>query len=364
MTYAAYFILGFLILQLLVAFANVVFSDNLKLQETDSSDVKLSVLIPARNEENNIGNVLSDLSKIQNNIVEILVYNDHSEDKTEEIIQNFTEKDHRIKLISAEELPQNWLGKNFACHQLSLKASGAYFLFLDADIRIKSDLIENTLQYAQIKDIDLLSIFPEQKMKTFSEKITVPNMHYILLSLLPLPLVKLASGFPSLAAANGQFMLMKSKIYKKYLPHLEHKNSRAEDIEIARFLKKQGKNVTCLTGISHITCRMYHNLNEAIEGFTKNVTFFFGKSHFVALVFWFITTLGFVPLWCVLGLRGIAYFVVIQILIRIFVSIKSRQNILENVLFMPLQQVLLGVFIFKSIKNKFIDNLEWKGRKI
>ena len=109
---------------------------------------------------------------------------------------------------------------------------------------------------------------------------------------------------------------------------------------------------------------MYHNLDEAIEGFVKNVTFFFGKSHFVALVFWFITTLGFVPLWCVLGLRGIAYFVVIQILIRILVSIKSRQNILENVLFMPLQQVLLGVFIFKSIKNKFTNNLEWKGRKI
>ncbi len=364
MIYIAYLILTFLLLQLFVTVANAVFAEKLRLQKMDVSNVKLSVLIPARNEEKNIGNILSDLSKIKENITEILVYNDFSLDETENIIKRCIKYDNRVKVIAPKDLPENWLGKNFACHQLSLNAKGDYFLFIDADISVKNNSILSAIQYVKKNNIDLLSIFPVQKMMTFAEKITVPNMHYILLSLLFLPFVKLITFFPSLSASNGQFMLIKSDVYKEQKPHSTFKNSRAEDIEIARHFKRKRKKVSCVTGISDVSCRMYHSLSEAIDGFSKNVNYFFGNSYILSVIFLVITTFGFIPLYLVFGWLGILMFFVLQILIRIFVSVHSKQNIVSNTTLFVFQQIMLGVFIFKSIQYKITNNLEWKGRKI
>jgi len=120
----------------------------------------------------------------------------------------------------------------------------------------------------QQRQCDLMSIFPTQEMYTLGEKITVPNMQIILLTLLPLPLVRL-SGFPSLSAANGQFMLFRRDTYEKIEPHKQFRKSRAEDIEIARHMKRLRLRVSCLTGERDVRCRMYHSLAEAVEGFSK-----------------------------------------------------------------------------------------------
>ena len=364
MIFAAYFILAFLFLQTMVAFANLLFREKLKERKVDVESIKLSVLIPTRDEEKNIANILSDLVEANENISEILVYNDHSIDKTAEIIADFARRDSRVKLILPQPLPKNWLGKNFACYQLALHAVGDYFLFADADIRVKKTLITKSLQYTDYYNIGLLSIFPKQQMRSFAEKITVPNMHYILLSLLVLPLVRLAARFSSLSAANGQFMLFKSDVYRRLSPHSTFKNSRAEDIEIARYLKRKGEKVSCITGISEVTCRMYRSLNEAVGGFSKNVVYFFGKSNLVAILFWLMTTLGFILVWMVLGIKGVLWAFAAQLATRIFVSIHSRQNVIENICFMPFQQLTLGIFILNSLLKKTSNKMEWKGRKI
>ncbi len=92
--------------------------------------------------------------------------------------------------LSGTTLPEGFTGKNHACHQLSLSARGDYFLFMDADVRVKGALLEEALSWMLKKDLALLSIFPVQKMKSFGEKISVPLMNWILLSLLPLPLIR------------------------------------------------------------------------------------------------------------------------------------------------------------------------------
>lgn len=364
MIYIAYFILFFIVLQLLIAFANFVFREKLTSKKSPDSNLKISVLIPARNEEANIGNILSDIIQTDKNIVEIVVYDDFSSDNTAKIVSEFKLKDSRIKLLPPKEMPAGWLGKNFACHQLSLNAAGDYFLFIDADIRIKNSLINKTLSYVEENGADLLSIFPKQEMRSFAEKITVPNMQIILLSLLFLPFVKLIRSFPSISASNGQFMLIKSSVYRELLPHLTYKGSSAEDIEIAKYFKKKRKKVSCITGISDITCRMYHSLNEAVNGFSKNVIYFFGGSYLLSFLFWTITTLGFIPLWIAFGWKGLVSFYAIQILTRLFISLHSRQSVIENVIFMIFQQMMLGVFIVNSLISKKTKRLEWKGRKI
>ncbi|MDD2191785.1 MAG: glycosyltransferase family 2 protein [Bacteroidales bacterium] len=361
--YIAFFVLGFSFLQLIVGLMNWVYGVRLKEKSSSTLKKAISILIPARNEEYNIGSLLSDLIQTGDNIIEIIVFDDESTDKTAEIVEEYSIKDKRIKLIKSQGLDEGWLGKNFACHKLSLLAKGDYLLFLDSDVRIKNKVIERSLDYVIREKLDFLSIFPFQNMLSFGEKISIPNMNFILLSLLPLPLVSL-SKFPSLAAANGQFMLFDNNTYKEIEPHKLFKNSKAEDIEISRHYKKLGKNINCLASVKDVSCRMYNGLPDAIQGFSKNVNYFFGNSYILAILFWIITTFGIILVLLVQSLDLFLIYIITIILTRIYISLTSNQNILENILYIIPQQVILGIIIYKSIFNKRNKQFKWKDRMI
>lgn len=135
---------------------------------------------------------------------------------------------------------------------------------------------------------------PKQVIKTFGERITVPNMNYILLSLLPLILVR-KSGFPSLSAANGQFMFFRAHEYKMMQPYRTVRSDKFEDISIARLYKRHKIKTACMLGDESITCRMYSGIRESVSGFSKNVIAFFGYSFSLVIIFWLISTQGFIP---------------------------------------------------------------------
>ena len=358
----AWIVLSFTVIQLLVALVNLIFSQPFHRQET-SYNALVSVLIPARNEEKNIAVILSDLQQLQYKNLEIIVFNDQSEDKTAEIVKEFAKKDVRIKLINSTDLPAGWLGKNHACYSLAKIATGEYFLFIDADVRVYGKIISETVTFSENHKLGLLSIFPRQIMKSRGEWFTVPNMNYILLTLLPLILVR-KTGFQSLAAANGQFMLFKAAIYNKLQPHEKMKSSKVEDIQIARYLKKNKIKTACVTSKYSIQCRMYSGFGDAVNGFSKNVTMFFGDSFIAAILFWLITSLGFVVVIMQFPLPVIIFYLLAFILIRVAVSAASSQNILKNILFIVPQQLTMGLFITKAIENKLRKRLVWKGRSI
>jgi glycosyltransferase involved in cell wall biosynthesis len=332
------------------------------LKRKASQDNLVSILIPARNEANNIANILNDILVQEYKNIEIIVFNDQSCDNTQQIVEEFVQKDNRIKLINSTQLPKNWMGKNYACHQMSLVANGKYFLFLDADIRIFSDIISTTIYHLQEKKLGLLSIFPKQKMQSYGEKITVPLMNYILLTLLPLVFVR-KSNFTSLSAANGQFMLFSADVYKSYYLHYTMRNQRVEDIKIARFLKKKKIRIACITGNNNIICRMYQNFTEAVEGFAKNINMFFGNSYFVASLFWFITTFGFIFI-IPFGIEISLLYLISYFITRILTSVVSKQAIITNLLLIIPQQICLGIIIYTSITNRIKRKQKWKGREI
>lgn len=361
--YICIFIFGFALLQLITGLVNWVFAVRLRKKASSSLSKTISILIPARNEENNIGLILSDLIKTSDNIIEIIVFDDESRDSTSNIVEEFTLMDNRIRLVKSPGLKEGFMGKNFACYQLSLEAKGDYLLFIDSDVRIKNKVIERSLAYIIRNKLDFLSIFPYQNMKTIGEKISVPNMNFILMSLLPLPLVRL-SHFSSLSAANGQFMLFNHKIYKEIHPHRLFKNSKAEDIEISRYYKKCRRKTHCLASVKDISCRMYNDLTGSIQGFSKNVNYFFGNSHILAILFWLITSFGFIPILLFQSTYVFIIYIIIIILTRIFISLSSNQNLIDNILFIIPQQITLGIIIYKSILNKRKKKLMWKDRVI
>lgn len=358
--YAAYFVFVFTGIQLLVVLINLVFRQ--KMPAVSDSGGLVSVLIPARNEEPNIGVILQALQKQHYRDMEIIVFDDQSTDRTAEIVEEFTKTDDRIKLVRSTGLPAGWLGKNFACHMLAQHAAGRFFLFLDADVLVYNDLIKRSIAFAEKHKLGLLSIFPVQLMPTAGERLTVPVMNFILLSLLPLELVR-RSRFASLSAANGQFMLFDADIYKQMQPHNEVKNCKVEDIAIARFFKKKKIKVACLTGEGDVKCRMYNDFGSALNGFSKNVLSFFGGSVVLAVLFWLVTTLGIFPVMA-LGADKLAVYMLVVMCVHVFISMLSHQPVFKNLLLVIPRQFVLGTMLIIAIRNNIKREFQWKGRNI
>lgn len=357
----AYLSFGFIAFQLFNTLLNFIFYQKIHKNQLEMSD-KISVLIPARNEEKNIRFLLNDLQEIKNENVEIIVFDDQSTDRTAEIVTEIAEQDKRIKLLISRDLPKGWLGKNNACYQLAHQAKGDYFLFLDADVRLKDSIIKDVVFFFKKKRLSLLSVFPVQIQKTWGERLSVPIMNYILLTLLPLIFVR-TSPFSSHAAANGQFMLFKASDYKKIQPHKLFKSSSVEDIAIARYYKKQKLNIACLTGENSIQCRMYNSFDQALNGFSKNVFMFFGNIPLLAFMFWIVVTIGFVPIWISTPHLLPIYFMMMGCILILYTA-RSKQNIVLNIVLFPLHLYFLCRVMINSLYLKKEKRYVWKERNI
>ncbi|KON26531.1 hypothetical protein AC481_07030 [miscellaneous Crenarchaeota group archaeon SMTZ-80] len=361
MLYLAYISLAFALFQFFNIVLNVVFMQKLKKTRTVNNEL-VSVLIPARNEEDNIGNLIKSLQKLDDKNIEIIVFDDQSSDKTAKIVSDFSKKDPRISLIKSDTLPGGWLGKNYACYSLAKHAKGKYYLFIDADVKLFNEIISDTVSTCKKYSLGLLSVFPKQLQVTIGEKVSVPIMNYILLTLLPLIFVRI-SPFTSHAAANGQFMLFPAEIYHKLQPHKVFKNSAVEDIKISRYIKKNRIKIACIASEGRISCRMYESYSEALNGFAKNVFMFFGNQPLLAFLFWMFSSVGFVPV-IYLKINLIIPYIALIITTKLIVSIISKQNVLTNLVLMPVQLLFLLHVIVKALFIKKNKNYLWKGRYI
>ncbi|MDP3452153.1 MAG: glycosyltransferase family 2 protein [Bacteroidales bacterium] len=376
MKIAGYILIGFLLIRLTVSFINYIWmlwirsnfinpQENRVLNNGVTPQFSWSILIPVRNEEDNIAKLLGDIERLIIKPNEVIIFNDGSTDNTLTVIESFIDRLPWLKIINNREgsLPEGWLGKNSACYQLAKAAKGEYLLFLDADVRVGNGIAENYIRYANSNSISLLSVFPKQILPNYESRVSTPIMNWILLSLLPLPLVRY-SKWSSFAAANGQFMLFNADRYKDLQPHKQYRSSKAEDIEICRYYKRKGELTATFTGDNSIRCLMYDNIEDAINGFSRNVFYFFGNSRYLTLFFLILTTLT--PLYLLI-FNGIAYSIssfVIIVLIRITISVAGDQSWLNNVRYLFQQHSLFIQIVLRALHNRRNREQIWKGRNI
>jgi chlorobactene glucosyltransferase len=241
----------------------------------------LSILIPARNEEQNLRTILPPLFEAiralqcQGIEVELLIFDDDSTDQTSEVVlQAFSSEKAFLNkmLIRSHELPTSgWTGKNAACHQLQKYARFEHFLFLDADVRLGPQALVRAWYAYQNHAADALSVLPHQTMESLAERLIIPLiMHFSIFTLLPLKLV-LRSPYPSLSVLNGQFFLISKKAYHQVGGHAAVQTNVLEDVVLGRLLKRQGLRLHILTATRDISVRMYTSFATLWEGFGKNL---------------------------------------------------------------------------------------------
>jgi len=358
----AYAASAYLLVQLAVVLVNL-FSSIILHPEAPREEQMVSVLIPARNEESNIGFLLDDLLGLDYPNMEILVYDDDSSDGTAGIVRAKALADSRVKYRKGEGPLPGWLGKNHACHQLAWQAKGDYLLFLDADVRVKRGIIGHTLAYLVKYNLALLSLFPVQVMKSIGEWLTVPLMNQILLGNLPLVFIRKIQ-LPDFAAANGQFMLFNAAFYKQHWFHKLVNDEKVEDIKIMRMVKKLGYKGQTLLSDGQVSCRMYRSYAEGLSGFARNINAFFGKNWLILLAYLLLTTLGPVAVWLAFPLPVFFAYLAVLVFVRIIISIESRQSWWRNIILMPLQQVSLLIIVIVAAYRQSTKGHVWKGRKV
>ncbi|MDB9322328.1 glycosyltransferase family 2 protein [Nodularia spumigena CS-591/04] len=240
----------------------------------DFKDKKISVIIPAYNEENNIYDCITSVlnsTSLSTNNLEVVVVDDQSTDNTWYVLENLQQNlnDSRLKTISGLVRPSTevWVGKNWACFQGYKQAFGNFILFIDADVRLKSKTIETVVQTAILKDIDLLNCIPTVICGSLVEWLVQPLMFINLLISFNSKNVK--NPHTEIAYAGGFFMLFRRSAYEQIGGHEAVANQVAEDVALARRIKKNGLKLSYSLGANLASLRMYSSWGALWEGWTK-----------------------------------------------------------------------------------------------
>ena len=241
----------------------------------------VSILVPARNEEQNIGRCIRSLLAQDYPSFEVLIMDDQSTDGTLSILSQMSELQSNLKVLKGSSPPEDQSGKNWACSQLALHAQGDLLFFTDADTFHHSQSLNEIVTALMGEQADLLTGFPRQQVFSWLEKLLVPFFTWASLSFIPLWLAYRIRS-QSLVVAVGQMMLFQRDAYQKIGGHDALGNAIVDDLMLAKRIKAEGMRWRVVRISDLISCRMYQGGGEAVQGFTKNL---FAAFDFRLLIF-------------------------------------------------------------------------------
>lgn len=232
---------------------------------------RVSILIPARNEEASIGPALDAILSNGHPYFEVLVLDDQSDDETAAKVQSFATRDPRVRLLTSKALPAGWNGKQHACWQLANQSQYEWLVFLDADVRLAKDAVSRCIAEQMQRQSPLISGFPMQETGTIAERVLIPLMHYVLLGYLPINRMRSSLGV-GLAAGCGQLFFADKLVYMSVGGHSAIRNSRHDGIQLPRTFRRAGHRTDIFDATDIARCRMYTSTKEVCNGLLKNAT--------------------------------------------------------------------------------------------
>ena len=239
----------------------------------------VSIIVPARNEAANLPNLLASFAQLEYRNLEIIVVDDASTDDTAAIVRMAGERDTRIKLLSAGEKPDGWVGKTWACEQGAKVARGDWLLFTDADtVHVPQGLAAAIKQMNQ-GQLDLLSALPNHVEGMSLDPLLGPFHLLVFLSSSAFGRQSKNSLF-----AIGQYLLFRSDYYRNQGGHAVVRASFAEDLDLAeRCFEKGGRYALDRSG-QIFGVRMYSSFKEFLAGWRRIFRQGFARANAFAVV--------------------------------------------------------------------------------
>ncbi len=236
---------------------------------------RVSVVIPARNEEANIARAVRSVAA-QQGVREIIAVNDGSTDRTGEILDALRGEIPALRVIHTEALPEGWAGKSHSAATGARQALGEWLLFTDADTEHRAGSLAALVERAERIGADLLSLSPGQRVVTWWEKSVIPLVYVHLARLYRFEEVS-DRGSPA-AAANGQYLLVRREAYDRAGGHEAVRAEILEDVELARRVKAGGGRLIFLPGAEWAETRMYQTFGQMWQGWTKNLYLLYSRN--------------------------------------------------------------------------------------
>jgi hypothetical protein len=241
---------------------------------------RCSVLIPARNEESNIARAVLSVLRNQNAEFEVIVLDDGSSDRTAQVVRAIASKDPRVRLLTGQPLPDGWCGKQHACYQLAQFARFPWLVFVDADVRLTPDGLVRMCTFMERSGAALASGVPKQEIRTFSESLLVPLIHFVLLGFLPIGRMR-AKGNAVYGAGCGQLFVARREAYQACGGHSSIRATLHDGLKLPKLFRTAGFATDLFDATGIALCRMYSSNLEVWRGFAKNAQEAFGSPRLI-----------------------------------------------------------------------------------
>jgi hypothetical protein len=322
----------------------------------------VSVLVPARNEAEQIAACIGGL--LHQQVTEILVLDDESLDGTAAAARRAAAGNPRVRVLVGAPAPPGWLGKPWACAQLAAAADpGSDVLaFVDADVRLAPGAIAAAAAAAH--GADLIAPHPRQLAGTVAERLVQPLLQWSILTTVPLRAAE-RSPRPSLAVANGQFLLVRRDAYRRAGGHAAIRSAVLDDLALARAVRTTGGRCVFLDGSALASCRMYAGWPALRDGYGKSLWAAFGSAPAALGVVGGLVVAYVLPAAAALrgSQAGLAGYLA-GVLGRLICARATGGRALPDAFAHPMSVCVFGYLTMRSLVQHRRGRLRWKGRPV
>ena len=340
--------------------------------------IELTVIVPARNEEDCLAACLQSLVSQSEDIFELgkdwelVVVDDHSRDRTADIARGFP----GVTVLEAGKLEPGWTGKANAVWTAARRARGRWLLFTDADTIHEPGGLRRAIHEAERHKVGMLSYSPRQVVSGLAQRVLMPLVFSELA--LAYPPAKVSDPAQRIAAANGQFLLIEREAYRRLGGHATVADKVLEDVELAFTAKRRRIGLRFRYAADAVATRMYRSTSAMIEGWSKNLALLFNNALLLAL--WrsldFFLLFGLpvlaLELWdAKLALRSVAWLgagwalalLWLRTLVRFYARVAKSNFPFADCLLAPLGLPLFVMLLYRSwFQHRVLKRVSWKGR--
>ena len=340
--------------------------------------IELTVIVPARDEEDCLGACLESLVNQSEEIFELgkdwelIVVDDHSSDRTPEIARDF----RGVTMMEAAKLEPGWTGKANAIWTAARLARGRWLLFTDADTVHEPGDLRRAMHEAERHKAGVLSYSPRQIVRGLAQRSLMPLVFCELA--LAYPTAKVSDPSQRIAAANGQFLLVEREAYRRLGGHASVADKVLEDVEFAYLAKRRRIGLRFRYAEDAVATRMYRTTSAMIEGWTKNLALLFDNT--LSLSLWraldFLLLFGLpvlaVELWNArlavhslawLGAGWVLVLLWVRTLVRFYARVAKSNFPFVDCAVSPLGLPLFVVLLYRSwFQHRILKQVSWKGR--
>jgi glycosyltransferase involved in cell wall biosynthesis len=337
----------------------------------DSVNPRVSIIVPARNEEEDIELSLTRLLELDYDNYEVIAVNDRSTDRTGEIMERVAENpvltSGRLRVIHHRELPAGWLGKTHAMWTATNEATGDWLLFTDADVLFKPDSVRRALAYAEAEKADHVVLFPRMIMKQPGEYMMIAFFHTMFVfGHRPW---KVADPKSRDHMGVGAFNLIRQSVYEAVGTYKALRMEVLDDMKLGKVVKNAGYAQRNVFGGDLISIRWANGAMGVVNNLTKNffaiLSFQWPRTLISAFGLAFLNLMPFLGVWLAQGWARLPYVVALGSMFSIYLGMSLRSGV--PAYYFLLHPVSTALFIYTLLRSMFHalwnDGIIWRGTR-